>query len=190
MNQNHILAGVDEVGRGPAAGPVTVAAVILPPKFELPGLTDSKLLSVTRRERMAIEIKRQALAIGIGWSSHTYIDDQGLTAALRKAGDRALAGLSLTPQKVVLDGNHNYLTFDCYTQTMVKAEQKVPAVAAASIIAKVARDRYMELLGARYPKYGFADHKGYLTARHKAALQQHGPSVVHRRSWAPVAGLL
>jgi ribonuclease HII len=176
------VAGVDEVGRGPAAGPVTVAAVILPPDFQLDGVRDSKLIPEPERERLADEIKRQALAVGIGWSTNQQIDENGLTAALKQAGRLAVAQLGAV-DAIILDGVHDYLTLACQTVCMPKADQTSQSVAAASIVAKVARDRYMRLLHRRYPAYRFDRHKGYLTAQHLQAIADHGLSPVHRRSW-------
>ncbi|TAK89598.1 ribonuclease HII [Patescibacteria group bacterium] len=182
----NLVAGIDEVGRGPAAGPVTIAAVILQPDAKFEGLQDSKLVSPKRRLDLDRQIRQQAIAIGIGWASSRYIDEKGVTAALRFAGSQAINQLSVSPNALILDGVHNYLMLPCHTVTMAKADQTSTCVAAASIIAKVARDRYMELLHESYPQYGFAGHKGYLAASHMEALRQYGPSPHHRYSWAPV----
>lgn len=181
-----LVAGIDEVGRGPAAGPVTIAAVILKPDARFEGLNDSKLVSPKRRLDLDRQIRQQAVAIGIGWASNRYVDQNGVTAALRFAGSQAIQQLNESPQAIILDGVHDYLMSPCHTVTMAKADQTSTCVAAASIIAKVARDRYMELLHEAYPQYGFAGHKGYLAATHMAALREHGPSPYHRLSWAPV----
>lgn len=181
-----LVAGIDEVGRGPAAGPVTIAAVILAPGANFEGLRDSKLVSPKRRYELDRQIRQQAVAIGIGWASNGYVDAHGVTAALRHAGSQAVLQLQRSPRALILDGVHNYLMSTCHTVTMAKADQTSTCVAAASIIAKVARDRYMELLHEAYPQYGFAGHKGYLAPSHIEALRRYGPSPYHRRSWAPV----
>jgi ribonuclease HII len=167
---------------------VTVAAVILPIDCQLVGVRDSKLLSEPQREYWATEIKRQARAIGIGWSSPQLIDELGLSVALRQAGVQAVAQLGRV-DAIILDGVHDYLTLACQTVCMPKADQTSLSVAAASIVAKVARDRYMRLLHGRYPVYRFDRHKGYLTRQHQAALAEHGLSPVHRRSWGPLREL-
>lgn len=182
----NLICGVDEVGRGPAAGPVVVAAVILPTDFNHQYLTDSKLLSLARRKQMAHIVKQNALAVGIGWIGPDHIDKFGLTKSLRLAGRIALRRLNVRPERIILDGVHNYLTVDVHTEVMPKADQVIPSVAAASIVAKVARDNYMERLDLCYPEYGFSRHKGYLTAWHRAQLAQYGPSPVHRLSWVGV----
>lgn len=181
-----LVAGVDEVGRGCWAGPVTVAAVILPYAANFNGLTDSKLLSPAKRERLARDIKRQAISIGIGWVSAPDIDSLGLTAALRLAGTRALADLVPAPQAVILDGASNYLGTEIPTRTIVKADQLSLSVAAASVVAKVARDAYMTRLSRRYVGYGFDAHKGYGTPLHRDALALKGPTVEHRLTWRPL----
>ena len=179
------VVGVDEAGRGPLAGPVTVAAVLLPADCALPGVRDSKLVAEVQRREVARQIRQRALAIGVGWAGSPEIDGLGLTAATRLAGVRALAQLG-EYEVVVLDGKHNYLGAGYHVHTCVKADQSCLAVAAASIIAKVARDAYMELVDRRYPQYRFAAHKGYGTAAHLQALRQYGPTPYHRRSYAPV----
>lgn len=181
-----LVAGIDEVGRGPAAGPVTIAAVILKPDAQFEGLNDSKLVPPKRRLDLDRQIRQQAIAIGIGWASNRYVDENGVTAALRFAGSQAINQLNEAPHAIILDGVHDYLMSPCHTVTMAKADQTSTCVAAASIIAKVARDRYMELLHEAYPEYGFAGHKGYLAATHMEAIRKHGPSPYHRLSWAPV----
>jgi ribonuclease HII len=178
-----IVAGLDEVGRGPAAGPVTVGVVVLPDGCRLKGIADSKLLSLPQREQLAVEIKMRAVAVGIGWASNTYIDSFGLTKALTLASRRAMGQLGIPVDAIIIDGIHNYLMADCHTMTMPKADQSNVCVAAASIVAKVARDRYMELMHQRYPEFEFASHKGYLTAGHQAAIERFGLSPLHRRTW-------
>jgi ribonuclease HII len=180
-----LVAGVDEVGRGCLAGPVAAAAVILPPRLRLPGVTDSKLLSHPRRVVLARLIKREALAVGIGWTSAADIDARGLTWAVRHAGLQALERLQLACDAVLLDGNHNYLAGHCYCQTIIKGDQLSLSIAAASIVAKVARDHYMTALSRHLPGYGFELHKGYGTLAHRQALAELGPSTYHRLSWSP-----
>jgi ribonuclease HII len=184
-----VIVGVDEVGRGPAAGPVTVAAVVLPERCRIRGLNDSKLLSGADRQCLAREIKRVAVAIGVGWAGHDYIDEHGLTAALNLAGGRALAQIKLPVDIILLDGIHDYLIYDVHTECMVKADQKVKCVAAASIVAKVARDNYMQLAHRQFPNYGFNQHKGYLSSEHLLAIEQYGPSPIHRLRWKTFASL-
>lgn len=182
---NGMILGIDEVGRGPAAGPVTVGAVILPKGCEIKGLNDSKLLSVAERLDLEVEIKCRSIAIGIGWASPKYIDNHGLTAALNYAAKNAISSINDDGYDfIVIDGNHNYLMSQVHTEPMVKADQSVASVAAASIAAKVARDRLMELYDKRYPQYGFKSHKGYLTRDHISAIRRHGLSPIHRKRWS------
>jgi ribonuclease HII len=179
------VAGIDEVGRGCWAGPVVAAAVILPPRLKLDGVTDSKLLSHARRIELARLIKRRALAVGIGWVAATEVDAQGLSWAVCQSGLRALSGLACPYDAVLLDGKYNYLQGHCYAQVIVKGDQLSLSIAAASIVAKVARDQYMAMLARRLPGYGFELHKGYGTATHRLALASLGPTEHHRRTWAP-----
>lgn len=176
-----LVAGVDEVGRGVWAGPVTAAAVILPLGLELAGVTDSKQMSL--RARLAADrlVRSRALGIGIGWAGAGEVDELGLSEAIRLAGRRALLGLAVEPEFVLLDGTWNYLD-DYPTVTLAKGDALLPPVAAASIIAKVARDRYMAAQAHRYPGYGFERHVGYGTAQHRAAVTRLGLSPLHRRS--------
>jgi ribonuclease HII len=182
---------MDEVGRGCIAGPITVAAVILPARIRIEGVRDSKQLSPARRAQLAYTIKTRATAIGIGWASALEIDELGLTEATRHAGTRALAGLNPACDAVLLDGNFNYLAADYLCRTLVKADQLSQSVAAASIVAKVARDAYMTSLAKVLPDYGFELHKGYGTAVHREAIATFGPTTYHRHTWlrdlAPVA---
>jgi ribonuclease HII len=184
-----VVAGIDEVGRGCWAGPVVAAAVILRPGLRLAGVTDSKLLTHPRRLGLSRLIKRQALAVGIGWVAPADIDAHGLTWAVRQSGLRALADLGSPYDAVLLDGNHNYLREHCHAQVIVKGDRLSFSIAAASIIAKVARDHYMAVLARRHPGYGFEFHKGYGTHAHQAALVELGPSPHHRHSWAPLLKL-
>jgi ribonuclease HII len=180
-----VVAGIDEVGRGCWAGPVVAAAVILPPRVRLAGVTDSKLLSHKRRVELARLIKRHALAVGIGWVEAADIDDHGLTWAVRQSGLLALASMNHAYDGVLLDGNHNYLKDYCYSETIIRGDQLSYSIAAASIVAKVARDRYMQLCHLVYPQYDFASNKGYGTPKHAQAVSSH-ISPLHRRLFKPV----
>lgn len=179
------VVGVDEVGRGPLAGPVTVAAVLLPDRCKLPGVRDSKLMSAKQRLAVAPAIRQTALGIGIGWSSSREIDRLGLTAATRVAAVRALSQLTKYEQ-IVLDGTHNYLGAEYAVTTLARADRTCLAVAAASVVAKVARDRYMELVDQLHPQYRLAANKGYGSAAHLEALRRYGGTPYHRHSYAPV----
>jgi ribonuclease HII len=185
-----LTAGVDEAGRGPLAGPVVAAAVILEPSRPVAGLADSKVLSPARREVLATTIRAQSLAWSLGWADAAEIDTLNILQATMLAMRRALAALTVPPQHVIIDGNRcpdlSGLAFDCTAEAVVKGDSLVASVSAASILAKVARDEHMRVLDGRYPGYGLADHKGYPTAVHIAALRRLGPSPVHRRSFAPV----
>lgn len=182
------VAGIDEVGRGCLAGPLTVAAVVLPVACELTAVQDSKRLTSKQRLEAAAQVKRCALAVGIGWVSSGEVDELGLTAAQQRAAQRALAQIGL-PDAIILDGTHNYLGGAVPVQMVPKGDQTCLAVAAASVVAKVSRDRYMELLHRQLPDYGFAKHKGYGSQEHLQALQRLGASVYHRRSYQPVSNL-
>lgn len=179
---------MDEVGRGCWAGPAMVGAVLLREPIE--GLRDSKLLSRTRREQLDTIIRAEALAWSVGVASSEEIDILGLTAGLALAYSRALGQITQAYDEVVIDGTYNFLAGNPKVRTLVKADQLVPAVSAASIIAKVARDRWMAEAAKTYPQYGFDKHVGYGTAAHLAALQQHGPCALHRRSFAPIQKLV
>ncbi|HSX14607.1 MAG TPA: ribonuclease HII [Candidatus Saccharimonadales bacterium] len=178
-----LVAGVDEVGRGSWAGPVTAAAVILPRNLDLAGVRDSKLLSPRQRHQAARLIKSRAVAIGVGWASPAEIDSKGLNMALRLCGLRALARLHF--DAIILDGRDDYLEVGLPTLTVIKGDQACLNVAAASIIAKVARDNYMARMHELYPDYGFMTNVGYGTAQHTAALVS-GLTPIHRRSYKPV----
>ena len=182
------IAGVDEAGRGPLAGPVCAAAVILG-TMPTDNLIDSKKLSPAQRDRIAALIRRSALAWHIGWASVAEIDTHNILGASLLAMRRAVSGLSLTPSLVLVDGNRDP-HFGLTTQCIVGGDARVAAIAAASIVAKVARDRYMRLLDRAYPGYGFMRHKGYPTADHIARLNRLGPTAVHRHSFGPVARCL
>ncbi len=187
--QAPLLAGVDEVGRGPLVGAVVTAAVILDPARPIAGLNDSKKLSERRREELAVEIRDKALAWSLGRAEPEEIDELNILHATMLAMQRAVAGLAITPSEVLIDGNR-CPPLPMPAQAVVKGDATVPAISAASIIAKVARDREMAELHARHPGYGFDRHKGYPTADHLEALQRLGPLPEHRRSFAPVRALL
>ena len=184
-----LVAGVDEAGRGPLAGPVVAAAVILDDQQPIAGLADSKALTATRRERMFDEIRAKALCCSIAEASVDEIDRLNILQATLLAMRRAVQGLRLKPVRVLVDGNR-LPQLDMPAEAIVKGDSKVAAISAASILAKVTRDRWCAELHAQYPMYGFAGHKGYGTAEHLAALQAHGACPQHRRSFAPVARVL
>ena len=184
-----LLAGVDEAGRGPLAGPVVAAAVILDDLQPIRGLGDSKLISPRRREKLFDEIRAKALACCIAEASVEEIDRLNILQATLLAMRRAVEGLRLVPQRVLVDGNQLPL-LKMPAAAIVKGDALVPAISAASILAKVWRDRQCLALDARYPAYGFAQHKGYPTVAHLAALRAHGACEAHRRSYAPVRAVL
>ncbi len=183
--QPFLIAGVDEVGRGPLAGPVVAAAVILDPQKPVNGLLDSKLLNEATREQLDVEIRRHALAFCIAEASVEEIDTINILHASMLAMSRAVAGLAIQPNLALIDGNR-CPDVDCPAQAIVKGDQRVQAISAASIIAKVARDRMMVELHKQFPQYGFAGHKGYPTAQHRKAIIEHGVTHLHRRSFRPV----
>ena len=184
-----LMAGVDEAGRGPLAGPVVAAAVILDDLKPIKGLADSKVLSPAKRERLFDEIRAKALACCIAEASVEEIDRLNILQATLLAMSRAVAGLRLLPHRVLVDGKQlPPLTMTAVA--IVKGDSKVPAISAASILAKVHRDRLCVDLHQAYPAYGFAGHKGYPTAAHLAALQAHGACAAHRRSYAPVRAVI
>lgn len=183
------IAGVDEAGCGPLAGPVIAAAVILDPEHCIVGLADSKTLSASRREELAIHIRQYALAWAVGRAEVEEIDRINILQATLLAMQRAVAALSIAPQRVLIDGKR-CPSLPCASEAIVKGDQKIPAISAASILAKVTRDAEMCVLDGAYPAYGFAIHKGYSTALHLEALRIHGPALIHRRSFAPVRALL
>ncbi len=181
-----LIAGVDEAGRGPLAGPVFAAAVILDPDRPIAGLRDSKTLSARRRESLADAIRRDALAWAIASADVAEIDTLNILQATMLAMRRAVAALSIEPAEVLVDGTHcPKVRFA--VRAIVKGDRDVAAISAASILAKTARDALLCELDLQYPHYGFAQHKGYGTAEHLVALLLHGPCPVHRRSFAPVA---
>lgn len=181
-----LIAGIDEAGRGPLAGPVVAAAVILDPGRPIPGLRDSKLLSPLRREALAASIRARSLAWAVGEAGVDEIDAMNILEATLLAMRRACDGLAITPDEALVDGNRAPL-LRCPARTVVKGDRDVPVISAASILAKTARDALLVELDRRWPVYGFARHKGYGTASHLAALAAHGPCPAHRRSFAPVA---
>lgn len=184
-----LVAGVDEAGRGPLAGPVVAAAVILDERHPIKGLADSKKLTARRRERLFDEIRAKALCCSIAEASVEEIDRFNILQATLLAMRRAVSGLRLKPNKVLVDGNR-LPTLEVLAEAIVGGDALVPAISAASILAKVHRDRWCLTLDQQYPLYGFAQHKGYGTAAHLAALRTHGPCAQHRTSFRPVAELL
>lgn len=179
-----IIAGVDEVGRGAWAGPVTVCAAVTGLRRPPEGLTDSKLLTVKRRNALDGELRAWVTAYALGHASHDEIDTLGMTAALRLAAVRALEGLPERPDAVILDGKHDYLGDPWKVRTVIKGDQSCVAVAAASVIAKVHRDKMMAELGLDHADFGFAANAGYPSPVHRAALETRGPTPYHRLSWA------
>jgi len=180
-----LVAGVDEAGRGPLAGPVVAAAVILDDMQRIKGLNDSKQLTLLQRERLFDEIRAKALAFCVAEASVDEIDQLNILQATMLAMKRAVEGLRLPPQKVLVDGNR-LPTIRIRAEAIVGGDAKVASIAAASILAKVTRDRQCVEFEQRWPQYGFAAHKGYGTAAHLAALDEHGPCEWHRRSFEPV----
>ena len=181
-----LICGVDEAGRGPLVGAVFTAAVILDPARPIAGLADSKKLSAARREALALEIRDKALAWHIAWADAAEIDLHNIFQATMLAMVRAVDGLSVVPDKVLIDGNKIPRTLTLPAEAIVKGDATQPAISAASILAKTARDAAMVALDALHPQYGFARHKGYPTAEHMQALAQYGALPEHRRSFAPV----
>ena len=184
-----LLAGVDEAGRGPLAGPVVAAAVILDELHPIQGLADSKKLTAQRREALYVEIRAKALCCSIAQASVEEIDRLNILQATMLAMRRAVEGLRLKPAKVLVDGNR-LPVLDVLAEAIVKGDAKVPAISAASILAKVHRDRWCADYDREFPQYGFAAHKGYGTPVHLAALRAHGACPQHRRSFAPVAAAI
>lgn len=188
-NAGTIVAGVDEAGRGPLAGPVVAAAVVLSASYPIDGLADSKTLSALRREALAVQIRAHASAWALGMASVEEIDRLNILQATLLAMQRAVQGLAMTPELVLVDGNRAP-RLACPVRTVVRGDALVKSISAASILAKVARDAILQDLDGEYPGYGFAVHKGYPTAAHQRALETLGPSPVHRRSFGPVRRLL
>ena len=181
-----LVCGIDEAGRGPWAGPVTAGAVILGKDHGIAGLTDSKKLSEKKRQALEPIIKAQALAWGLGWASPEEIDQLNIRQATHLAMRRAVAALDVPPSYALIDGNDMPSGLGCEGETIIKGDLKEPAISAASILAKTARDRLLVELCGEYPGYGFSGHKGYGTAAHSEALAQLGPCPIHRMSFAPV----
>jgi ribonuclease HII len=185
------IVGIDEVGRGCLAGPVVASAVLLDTAsskiLEKIHLTDSKCMTMKQREAAYDSIVEHALAYGIGWSSHQDVDSFGLTHAIALAMQQALDAIKLEYSRVIIDGNYNFLPSNIKVITKIKADATEISVSAASILAKVARDRFMKEQAAIYPQYGFEKHVGYGTKLHLSALKTHGPSRIHRYSVKPVA---
>jgi ribonuclease HII len=184
-----LVAGVDEAGRGPLMGPVVAAAVILDELNPIKGLADSKKLTALRREKLYDEIRAKALCCSIAMATAEEIDSINILQATMLAMKRAVEGLRLKPNKVLVDGNR-LPTLVILSEAIVGGDALVPSISAASILAKVHRDRWCAEFHLEYPQYGFADHKGYCTAEHLAALREHGACPQHRRSFAPVAEVL
>lgn len=184
-----MIVGIDEVGRGCWAGPLVAGAVIL--AKPIPGLKDSKKLSKKQRESLAAEIKLHAQAIGLGWVEPQEIDAIGLTEAVRLAMRRAVEEVKIAYDEIIIDGNINYLAYDARARAIVKADDLVPSVSAASILAKVARDDWMATEAHNlFPEYEFGSHVGYGTKRHIELLKLHGVSSLHRKSYKPIQALL
>lgn len=179
------IAGIDEAGRGPLAGPVVAAAVVLPQSFDLPGLTDSKKLSEAKRNKLYPLIYDQALAVGIGLASAEEIDNINILQATLMAMQRALAKLNVAPDHLLIDGI-TPLPVDLSQETLKKGDSRSLSVAAASVVAKVVRDRIMYRLDKYHPEYGFAGHKGYGTQQHRDAIARLGPTYIHRKSFGGV----
>ena len=185
----YLIAGVDEAGRGPLAGPVFAAAVMLDDMYPIPGLADSKQLSEKKRSTLYDLIKAKSLCCSVAHSTVEEIDELNILQATMLAMQRAINGLRLKPGKVLVDGNRLPVV-DVLAEAIVNGDTKVKSISAASIIAKVERDRWCESIDAIFPEFGFAQHKGYGTQAHLQALQQWGPTVWHRKSFTPVAALL
>jgi ribonuclease HII len=184
------VAGIDEAGRGPLAGPVVAAAVILGPGCRIDGLADSKALSPDDRASLSVLIRRDVLCFGIGWADRAEIDALNILQATFLAMRRALLAMTLTPDHVLVDGNQlpnlGGLGQPMTARAIVGGDAREPAISAASILAKTARDSYMDHMDTLYPAYAFAAHKGYCTPLHQRLLEEHGPCPLHRRSFAPV----
>lgn len=182
------VVGVDEVGRGALAGPVTVGAVVLAPGVTIDGARDSKALSHKQRIVLDLAIRSLALDVGIGDASASEIDQLGLTGALQRAAQRALDALKQPSRAILLDGRHDFLKARIATELVVKGDAASQSIAAASIVAKVHRDRLMTAHDATYPLYGFAGHKGYGAQTHREAIRRYGVCPLHRMSFAPCSG--
>ncbi len=184
-----LVCGVDEAGRGPWAGPVSAGAVILSADDIPEGIDDSKALTAARRDGLAVEIKARAIAWGVGLASPEEIEDLNILQATGLAMRRAIEAMSVPPKAALVDGNYRF-KLPCEVETAVGGDGLSLSIAAASILAKTARDQIMIEMDAEYPGYGFASHKGYNAPIHQAALKAMGPCAIHRRSWAPIRALL
>jgi ribonuclease HII len=184
------VAGIDEAGRGPLAGPVVAAAVILKPRRRIAGVADSKMLTPEEREELEVAIRREALCFGIGWADHAEIDAINILQATFLAMHRALLSMPRLPDHVLIDGNQKPslkgLGKSLTARTIIGGDASHQAISAASILAKTARDRYMNQMHAVYPQYCFSHHKGYATPEHQRLLVEFGPCPLHRRSFEPV----
>ncbi|HEY2683451.1 MAG TPA: ribonuclease HII [Steroidobacteraceae bacterium] len=184
------VAGIDEAGRGPLAGPVVAAAVILKPRRRIAGVADSKQLTPEERAELEVAIRREALCFGIGWADHAEIDAINILQATFLAMHRALLAMPWLPDHLLVDGNQKPplkgLAKVLTVRTIIGGDASHQAISAASILAKTARDRYMNQMHAVYPQYCFSDHKGYATPEHQRLLAEHGPCPLHRRSFEPV----
>lgn len=189
MGRDDWIAGVDEAGRGPLAGPVVVAAVVLHRNRPVDGLADSKMLTARRRMALAARIREDAAGVSVVSLTPREIDELNILGASLEGMARAVAALAMRPARVLVDGNR-MPELDCPCEAVVGGDATIPAISAASILAKVARDEYMIALDARYPGYGFARHKGYPTREHLEALYRLGPCPEHRRSFGPVRAAL
>jgi ribonuclease HII len=180
---HEVVVGVDEVGRGAWAGPVSVGAVVLPRDRRVNGVRDSKELTLGEREKLHGRILGWALAAAVGHASPQECDELGMTAALGLAGHRALDALGVSADRVLLDGNHDYLGLGRRCRTIIGGDRRSLSIAAASIVAKVTRDRMMAEEAEHFPAYGFESNRGYPAPVHRCALAAHGPTTIHRRSW-------
>ena len=184
-----MIVGIDEVGRGCWAGPLVAGAVVLDTPIK--GLKDSKVLSKQQRAELSAAIWLQAAAVGIGWVSAPEVDTLGLTGAVRLAMQRAAQQITLAADEIIIDGNYNFLADDTRSRTLIRADASVPAVSAASIVAKVARDNWMQTQAASaFPAYGFERHVGYGTKLHRDMLHKHGACELHRMSYRPVQSIM
>jgi len=183
-----LVLGIDEVGRGSLAGPLVIGAVVLDTDINIQGIKDSKLLSRKKRENLALEIYSIAKYCGLGWVSNQEIDHIGIAKSLKLAASRSIENLPIKVDKIIIDGPINFLpNFNC--QTLIKADNLIPTVSAASIIAKVARDKYMINLANQLPEYGFKTNVGYGTKQHLSAINKYGSSNYHRLSFEPLKSL-
>jgi len=187
--RRQVIAGIDETGRGAGAAEVYAAAVILDPDRPIDGLADSKKLTAQRRETLSEEIKHYALCWSVATASVQEVEELNILQATLLAMRRAAEGLSITPDKVLVDGNRTP-QLQVPVEAIVRGDATIPAISAASILAKVARDAAMVAYDVRYPEYGFAEHKGYLTKEHLEALLRHGPCPIHRKTYGPIRELL